>query len=225
MKTMWHLIKKFSFFFILYFVIYIGAVFPAFNYDRLTSPDPFSLVFPMYLIPYLFMVVLASFWIHEQIESKTSAYAFLSTLPINAKEIVVAKFTLVFCSVCLYTIFHCTAFFLISRDPHYLNPACSFLIINACICLLFSALFYLGIFRYGFAKFGKYVLLAWIVIIISPIPIFQFLLPRLGISRLDIITQMTRLSWPLVVVVSIVIYLGLTRVAIKTLKTAEGYGG
>ncbi len=208
-----------------YFVIYIGAVFPAFNYDRLTSPDPLSLVFPLYLVPYLFMAVMAAIWIHEQIESKSKGYAFLSSLPIDAKDIVVAKFTLVFLAIYLYTLFHCIAFFLISRNPSYLNPACSFIIINACICLLISALLYLGIFRYGFAKFGKYVMLAWIVIIISPIPLFQFLLPRLGINRLDIIDQMTRLSWPPVAIISIAIYLGLMRVAIKTLKRAKEYGG
>ncbi len=225
MITMWYLIKKFSFFFILYFVIYIGAVFPAFNYDRLTSPNPLSLTFTLYLIPYLFMAIMSSIWIHENMESRAEGYAFLSSLPIDAKDIVLAKFTLVFCAVCLYTIFHCTAFFLISRDPSYLSPACSVIIINASICLLLSALLYLGIFRFGFVKFGKYLMLAWVVIIISPIPIFQFLLPRLGISRLDIIAPITRLSWPLVAVVSLAIYLGLMQVAINTLKRAKGYGG
>ena len=225
MKTMWHLTKKFSFFFVIFFIILTGVVFPTFNYDRLTSPDPLSLIFVLYLMPYLFMGVLAPIWTHEQMESKTNGYTFLFSLPIDAKDVVVAKFTVLFCSVCLYTVFHCAFFFIIFQNPGYLNPACTITIINANICLILSAFLYLGIFRYGYVKFGKFVILAWIVIIISPIPIYQFLLPRLGINRLDIVDQMARLSWPLVTTISLAIYLGLMRLSIKALKRAKGYGG
>lgn len=225
MKTIWQLIKKFSFIFVVFFIILIGVVFPTFNYDRLTSPDPLSLIFVLYLLPYLFMGVIAPIWIHEQMESKTNGYTFLFSLPIDAKDIVVAKFMVVLFSAFLYTTFYCAFFSMISRNPDYLNPACSITIINANICLLLSALLYLGIFRYGYIKFGKFVILAWVVTIISPILIFHLFLPRLGISRLDIVDQMARLSWPLVTIISIAIYLGLMRVSIKTLKTTKGYGG
>ena len=206
---MWYLIKKFSFFFIVFFIIMTGAVFPAFNHDRLTSPDPLSLTFVLYLTSYLMMVVIASIWTHEQWESKTQGYAFLRSLPINARDIVMAKFAVVLLSLFLYTIFHCAAFYTISSNPEYFNPACSVIIISADICLVISALLYLGIFRFGYNTFGKFVILVWIVIVISPIPIYQFLLPRLGISRLEIIDHVARLSWPLVTAFSFIIYFGL----------------
>lgn len=225
MKTMWHLIKKFSFYFVIFFIILTGFVFPTFNHDRLTGPDPLSLIFVLYLMPYLFMGVLAPIWTHEQMESKTNGYSFLFSLPIDAKDIVVAKFTVLFFSVCLYTVFHCVFFFMISQNPDYLNPACTITIINANICLILAALLYLGIFRHGYIKFGKFVILAWMGVIISPIPIYHFLLPRLGIKRLDLIDLMGGLSWPLVTVISLGIYLGLMRLSIKALKRAKGYGG
>jgi hypothetical protein len=222
---MWPLIKKFSFFFMVFFIIMIGIIFPAFNHDRLTSPDPLSLSFVLYLISYLLMVVIASIWTHEQMESKTKGYAFLRSLPIDAKGIVMAKFAVVFIALCLYTAFHCTAFYFISSNPAYYNPACSVMIISADICLIISALLYLGIFRFGYVKFGKYIIIAWIIVIISPIPIYQFLLPRFGISRLELIDQMTRLSWPLVTVISLALYIGLLRLSITALKRAKEYGG
>jgi hypothetical protein len=222
---MWHLIKKFSFFFVVFFIIMIGAVFPAFNYDRITSPNPLSLTFVLYLTSYLLMVVIAAIWTHEQMESKAKGYEFLRSLPIDAKDIVTAKFAVVLLSLCLITIFHCVAFYLISSNPEYFNPACSVIIISADICLIISALLYLGIFRFGYVKFGKYIILTWILIIFSPIPIYQFLLPRLGISRLDIIEKMASLSWPLVTAVSLIVYLGLMWLSINALKRAKGYGG
>jgi hypothetical protein len=203
----------------------IGAVFPAFNHDRLTSPNPLSLTFVLYLSSYLLMVVIASIWTHEQMESKVKGYAFLRTLPIDAKDIVAAKFAVVLLSLIFYTIFHCAAFYSISSNPEYFNPACSIIIISADICLIISALLYLGIFRFGYNTFGKFVILVWIVIVISPIPIYQFLLPRLRISRLEIIDHVARLSWPLVTAVSLIVYFGLMRLAAKALKKAKGYGG
>jgi len=203
----------------------IGLVFPAFNHDRLTSPDPLNLTFVLYLTSYLMMVVIGPIWIHEQMESKAKGYEFLFSLPIDAKDIVMAKFAVVFFSLFFYIIFQCAAFYFISSDPEYLNPACSIIIISGNFCLVISALLYLGIFRYGYAKFGKFVIFTWVIVVVSPILIFQFLLPRLGISRLDIIDRMVRLSWPLVTVISLGLYLGLMQLAIKTLKRAKGYGG
>jgi|GEM_PF-1397171 len=222
---MWQLIKKFSFFYILFYIIMIGVVFPAFNHDRVTSPNPLSLSFVLYLTSYLLMVVIASLWTHEQMESKTMGYAFLRSLPINAKDIVAAKFAVVFIALCLYTAFHCAAFYFISSNPAYFKPACTVMINSADICLIISALLYLGIFRYGYGKFGRVVILTWIIIVISPIPVYQFLMPHFGISRLELINQMSRLSWPMLTIISLGLYVGLMRLSITALKRAKGYGG
>ena len=61
-----YLMKKFSFIFILYLLLAVGLVFPLFNYDRLTGPDPLTLNFVFTLAPYLFFVVLGAVYIHEQ---------------------------------------------------------------------------------------------------------------------------------------------------------------
>jgi len=215
---MFRLAKKFSLIFILYILLAVGLVFPLFNYDRLTGPDPLTLNFVFTLAPYLFFVVLGAVSIHEQLEQKSNGYEFLRTLPVKASDIVVSKFLLVFLSTLVYIGFHCVAFAKISTDPSYWKPSCSFLIINGNICLLLTALLYVGIFRYGYNRVGKYVIFLWLFIVLSPIPINIFLLRRLGISRREIIEKVNDVNWIIVTIVCLVLYYLLMRVATKTLE-------
>lgn len=213
--------KKFSFSFILFMLLSVGLIFPLFNHDRLTGPYPLSLNFVFTLAPYLFFVVLGAVYIHEQMEEKTNGYVFLRLLPIEASDIVISKFVLVFLSVFIYVAFHCVAFAKISSDPSYWRPSCFFLIINGNICLVLTALLYIGIFRYGYAKAGKFVVFLWLVIAISPIPINIFLLRRLGISRQAIIEKVIHLNWVAVTLVCVTLYVLLMRGAIKILKKSK----
>lgn len=215
---MLQLLKKFSLPFLVYILLAVGLVFPLFNYDRLTGPDPLTLNFVFTLAPYLFFVVLGAVYIHEQLEQKSNGYAFLRTLPVKASDIVVSKFLLVFLSSLVYVGFHCVAFAKISTDPSYWKPSCSFLIISGNICLVLTALLYMCIFRYGYNKVGKYVIFLWLFIVLSPIPINIFLLRRLGISRQEIIERVISLNWVIVTLVCLALYYFLMRVAIKTLE-------
>lgn len=216
--------QKFSFSFILYILLAVGLIFPLFNYDRHTGPDPLTLNFVFTLAPYLFFVVLGAVYIHEQMEQKTNGYAFLRILPVRASDVVVSKFLLVFLTTLVYVGFHCVAFAKISPDPSYFNPSCSFLIINADICLVLTALLYVGIFRYGYAKVGKFVVLFWILIVISPIPINIFLLKRWGISRQEIIQKVIGLNWIIITLVCMAVFFLLMGSATKTLKKHWLYG-
>lgn len=210
--------QKFSFSFILFVLLAIGLVFPLFNHDRLTGPDPLTLNFVFTLAPYLFFVVLGAVYIHEGLEQKSKGYAFLRTLPVKASDVAVSKFLLVFLTALIYVVFHCVAFAKISSDPSYFNPSCAFLIINANLCLILTALLYLGIFRYGYTKTGKFVVLFWVMIVISPIPINIFLLKRLGIRRQAIIERVVSLNWVVITFMGVALFFLLMSVAIKTLK-------
>ena len=220
---MLHLMKKFCLIFLVFTALSIGIMFPLFNHDRLTGPNPLDLSFVFYLTPYLFWVAIGSIWGHEQMEAKTNSNDFLRLLPIKESEIVAAKFTLVFLSVAIFTAFHLVAFALISTNPDYFNPSLSYLVINADICLLFAALLYLGIFKFGFSKFGKIVVLSWFLAVISPIPLNLFLLPKLAITKYQIIEWVINFNWIVLTIISLAVYLGLMQVAIK-LSEAERAG-
>jgi len=213
---MWYLIRKFSLFYAVYFLIAIGGIFPLMNHDRLTAPDPNSLNFALTLMPFIFWVVIGSLWSHEQWEYRNNGYAFLSTLPVDAGDIVKAKFVVAFLTAAAYVLSSGVFFFLVSRDPDYWGSASKFGIVNTNLCLVLVALSYIGIFQFGFAKFGKFLLLTWFLLFISPIPINQMLLPRLGISRVDAILRIANINWLIVTAVSLAIYLILMKAAVRT---------
>ena len=214
---MLRLMKKFSFIFIIFIILAVGLVFPLFNHDRLTGPNPLTLNFVFILAPYLFFVVLGAVYMHEGLEQKSNGYAFLRMLPVGASDIVIPKFLLVFLSVLVYVGFHCVAFAKISSAPSYFGPSCSFLIINGNVCLILTAAFYIGIFRYGYAKVGKFLVLFWLLIVLSPIPINILLLRRLGIARQDIIEKIVSLNWVIVTLACVALYILLMGVAVKIL--------
>ncbi len=215
-----HLMKKFSFMYILYPVLLLGFGLPLFNQDRLTGPDPLGFSFAFYLGPMIWLV-LGAMWSHEQMENKTNGYAFLRTLPIESRQIVLAKFAMVFLSVLLYIGGCCAAFAAISTNPDYLIPSCAYLVLHGDVCLVAAALLYLGIFRFGFSRFGKFVLISWACLLISHIPIRFFLLRPKGITDSDIMQFMRSPFWIGVTILSLAAYYFLMRQAIRLMKFEE----
>jgi hypothetical protein len=214
---MFRLIKKFSLWFIIYPGLLLGFGLPTFNYDRLTGPDPMGLSFATYLAPMIWLV-LAAMWSHEQMESKSNGYAFLSILPIEPAQIVKAKFAIVFVSVAIYVGGCCAAFALISTSPEYLIPSSGYVITYGNICLLVAALLYIGIFRYGYSRFGKYVLVAWVCLLITPIPIRILILKPRGISGSEIMQFFKEPYWIIGAFVCLAGYYFLMKLAIRKLS-------
>jgi hypothetical protein len=213
---MLRLMKKFSFWYFLYPGLLLAFGLPMFNYDRLTGPDPFSLSFATYLAPMIWLV-LGAMWSHEQMESKANGYNFLRILPIEPAQIVKAKFAILFIAVAIYVGGCCAAFALISTDPEYLIPSCGYLITHGNICLVAAALLYLGIFRYGFSRFGKYVLIAWIFLFVSPIPFRIFFLKPRGITDSEIMQFMRGPYWIIGTIICLCGYYFLMKLAVKRL--------
>lgn len=218
---MLRLLKKFSWPFISYSLLLTGLVFPLFNHDRVTGPDPLSLSFVFTLAPYVFYVAIGAIWTHEQIEFKSKGHIFLKLLPIKDRDIVFAKFLLVYLSVLIFLIFNVIAFASISKDPSFLDPSRSFMVLNGVICLVFSALFYLLIFKFGFDKVGKYIIIFWVFILAAPIILVIFVLPKIGLTRNEIIMFFAKANWILMAAAGTIIYFGLMQLAVKIKSTSQ----
>lgn len=218
---MLRLIQKFSWPFVLYPILLIGIAFPLFNHDRLTGPDPLSLSFVFTLTPYLFYVAIGAVWTHEQMEFKSKGYFFLKLLPIKDKEVVFSKFLLVYLSVLIYVIFHVIAFAVLFKDPSIFGPGCSFMVLNGVLCLILAALIYMVIFKFGFDKVGKYFALIWILILAAPLILVIFLLPKIGLTRTEIIMFGARFNWILIGVAGTIVYFGLMQLAIKLKRSFQ----
>jgi hypothetical protein len=214
---MLRLMKKFSFWYLLYPGLLLAFGLPMFNHDRLVGPDPLGLSFAIYLAPAIWLV-LGGMWSHEQMESKANVYQFLRILPIEPAKIVKAKFALVFIAVAIYVGGCCIAFALVSTDPEYLIPSCAYLIAYGDICLIVAALLYIGILKHGFSRFGKYVLIAWVVLLTSPIPIRILILKPQGISDAEIMQFMRGPYWIIATIISLVGYYFLMKLAVKRLQ-------
>jgi hypothetical protein len=214
---MLRLMKKFSFWYILYPGLLLVFGLPLFNHDRLTGPDPLGLSFASYLAPMIWLV-LGAMYSHEQMESKTNGYAFLKILPIEPGLIVKAKFAMVFIGVAMYVGGCCAAFALISTSPDYLIPSCGYIIVHGNICLLAAALLYIGIFRYGYSKFGKFVLIIWVCLFILPLLIRIFILKPMGIRDSEIMAFLREPYWILGTFLCLVGYYLLMKLAIRNLS-------
>lgn len=214
---MLRLMKKFAFWYILYPVFLLVFGLPLFNHDRLTGPDPLGLDFATYLAPMIWLV-LGAMYSHEQMESKANGYAFLRILPIEPAQIVNAKFALLFIGVGVYVGGCCAAFAFISTRPEYLIPSCGYLIIHADVCLVSGALLYLGIFRYGFSRFGKYVLIVWVCLFVLPLLIRLFILKPRGISDIEIMQFLRGPYWIIGTIICLIAFYILMKLAVKRLS-------
>lgn len=211
------LMKKFSFWYILYPGLLLAFGLPLFNHDRLTGPEPLSLSFASYLAPMIWLV-LGAMYSHEQMESKTNGYAFLRILPIEPAQIVNAKFAMVFIGITMYVLGCCAAFAMISTSPDYLISSCGYIIVHADICLLAAALLYIGIFRFGYTKFGKFVLITWVCLFIMPLFIRIFILKPRGIRDSEIMAFLRGPYWIIGTVFCLAGYYLLMKLAIRNLS-------
>lgn len=217
---MLRLMKKYAFVYYGYMAIILGLLYPLNNYDRLTGSRPLDLSFGYMQAFQIFWIIFASIWMQEQIEFKANGYKFLRTLPIKDKDIVGAKFTVVFGSVFIYVIFHCIAFAFISTAPEYLNPSITAVINLGIVCLIFAGLLHLGVIKFGYMNFGKFLLILMILGLVLPILVTSFLLPKIGLDRYDVLYAITSVNWIFVTAVGFALYFGLMRIAVK-LKNFE----
>jgi hypothetical protein len=218
---MLRILQKFSVVFIGYLIIVLAFTFPTYNYDRMTGPNPLDLSFPFYLTFGLFWLIVATIWIHEQMEDKNKGYEFLMLLPVKAGEIVGAKFAAVFITVFLYVVFHLIAFWSISSSPDYVRPSWTMMINAGNIGLLIAGILYLNIYRFGFSKMRIAIFVLMIVFIALPIILSALLLPNLGLDKYDLIDWMSGVNWLLVTAVGLAGYFGMFLLSAKLFKAEK----
>jgi hypothetical protein len=186
------LVKKNSSFFIFYLATYFGFLFPFINYDRLHSPAPIDVSFIFYITIYIYWLVLGAIYSHEQMEHKNNGYAFLRNFPISFREIILSKYILVFLSVLIYVVVQYIWLGTLFTDAATVATVRSYLMINASLCLALAGWTYTLIFKFGFGKFGKILFVSWLLLILFPLLMLSVILPKLGLTRKDIIYFLTK---------------------------------
>ncbi len=185
------------------------------NYTRYTSNEVFDPIYIFYQTPFIFWIILGAIWTQENLESKINGYAFLRTLPITVRELVMSKFSVALLAIFIYELFQLLTLRLFSTPTEYIPLIRSYLVLYGGVCLIISGLFYLVLFKFGFICISKYMFILWILLFLSPLPVREFLAPKFNIEIIDIIRSAASLNWALVAVVSLIIYAGLMVAAIK----------
>lgn len=214
------LMKKFSIIFIFFIALYMIMIFPLLNYDRIKGNDQLDLAYILYQGSFLIWVALGALWAHENMENKTNGYRFLRTLPIRTSDIVMAKFMLILITILIYVSYQSVMVAQIVRNPEYAATSRIYVTNLGNICLILCALVYIGIYKFGYEKFGKFVLLAWFILFMSPVLLREFIMPKFSLSLSDIIHSLTQFNWIIATLVCLPLYFVLMQVAIR-LKSQE----
>jgi hypothetical protein len=215
---MLRLIKKFSLMYAFYMGIYALFLFPLLNHDRITGPDTEDPIYIFYQGVFIIWVALGSLWAHESMEHKTTGYQFLRTLPLKAGQIVRAKFILIFASVWVFLIFQSGMIWLLTGNGELASDTWAYLCALGSLSLVLGALAYVGIYRFGFSKFGKILLILWMLVFLSPILMKEFILPALRLGVEDVLRFVIGLNWMVVSLVGIVLFWTLERAAARQLN-------
>jgi len=218
---MWALIKKFSPMFIFYLGLYALIFFPLLNYSRFTlDEDPAELIYLLYQGAWGFWIVLGAVWVHEQMEAKSKSYAFLRTLPLQNRDIVMAKFTLVLLSVFFFVVYQTGVVALLVNNAGYTWTAWRYNTFIGNLCLLMAGFVYMGIYRYGFGRMGKIVLIGWLLLFMSPLLLREIFMPKFNLNFETLVQQVASLNWWAVTLVVLALYWGMLQLAVR-FKNAE----
>ena len=170
----------------------------------------------------MYMTVLVSLYSNEIYHSKIKSYEFLNTLPVFKISIAAGKFLVPFVYIVLYVFF---GFIIVDSAPasdSFIILSKVYIIANAAVCLLVSALMFITIFHFGFKGILKFVYL--FLPYIGLIPALVKIRFRTQIYNTDwsfVIDFGKNFTWPLFIVFIITVYWLLTILAARSLAARE----
>lgn len=208
---MWSIVKKN----IGYFMGYAGVVLSITTILTLTIGNEHDA--PVVLISgvLIFMLVFGSVFLNEQYEEKHKGYDFLDVLPVNAGEIVSAKFGLALVTVMAVEGYLLLLFSVSKVAPNDWNLVRSYILMSGVVCLILAALSYLGIFSFGYTKFAMIVMSFIVLLGFVPILIMKFYRDNLDVLIENILDSLRHVNWLVVIPLVLIGYFCLMFIAIK----------
>ena len=198
-----------------YFIGYLGVIFILTAILRITLGNEH--VVPLVLISgvLVFMLVFGPVFFNEQYEEKHKGYDFLDILPVNASEIVSAKFGLVLVTVVAIVGYLLLLFSLSQTAPNDWILIRSYILMSGVVCLFFAALSYIGIFSLGYTKFAIIVMSFFMLLGFVPILIMKFYRDNMDVLIENILTFLRNVNWLVIIPLALIGYFGLMFITIK----------
>ena len=206
---MWEVLKKDAKFVIIYLSTVVAAVLLLW----ILVGDPLATAFVLVCTVLIYFLVFGEIFINEQYEEKHHGYVFLSTLPVNVKEVVAAKFLRVFLSAFLLVGLIVLMISLSARPSEGIVLARSFILLNGLIALLLAGLAFIGLFGMGYTLFLRVSLI--FLVFLQLIPFILMSTQKVDAVILGVSEFLPTIAWLIVIPVALAVYFGLLLAAIK----------
>ena len=194
-------------------IIYLAAVAAVVLLLWILVGDPLATAFILLCTVLIYFLVFGEIFINEQYEEKHHGYVFLSTLPVNKKEIMAAKFLRVFLSAFFLVGLIVLLISLSARPSEVIVLARSFILLNGVIALLLAGLAFIGLFGMGYTLFLRVSLI--FLLFLQLIPFILMSTQKVDAVILGISEFLPTIAWLIVIPVALAVYFGLLLAAIK----------
>ena len=218
---MLYLMKKNAFFFILN-AVSISALLTLYWLLVRINLDGVLVIFQGL---WMVLIVEGAIAANEKSEEKSKGYEFLRILPLTDRDIVRAKFILVLLTS-VFVLACNSTLYLYMQGPAYLKELGPlYALVCANFCLVLGGVSYIIIFRFGYATFAKFVWIAMIVIMVTPILLLEFVFLKMDLDFKSIIEKINQWNWAIsacFTIVGLTVYFFLMQTAIKAKKATRG---
>ena len=116
-------------------------------------------------------------------------------MPIKDREVVLSKFALVLLTTAFLVWYNNMLYLIIPGPEHLYAIGRAFLLLCAFFTIFLAAVSYIIIFRFGHIVFVKFVWVAMIISMVSPILIFEFIILKMDMDISIIMERLNQLHW------------------------------
>ena len=151
-----------------YFALSSFVLLPVLLIAERVSADTFQPLFVILNSAFFYTLLFGPVMITEMDEEKCHGYSFLGALPVTAREIVWARFSLAFMVVAANAAGNWALIASWSARPEQIALSQSAVAFNTAMCLILCGLVYAGIFALGYTRFVVSVLTVTVAISLVP---------------------------------------------------------
>ena len=151
-----------------YFALSSFVLLPVLLIAERVSADTFQRLFVMLNSAFFYTLVFGPVMITEMDEEKCNGYSFLGGLPITAREVVGARFSLAFLVVAANAVGNWALIASWPARPEEVALGQSVVAFNTAMCLMVCGLVYAGIFGLGYTRFIVVLLIATVTVSLVP---------------------------------------------------------
>jgi hypothetical protein len=216
-----HILKKNAGF----FLIYLAALLSLMTLWWVSSSSGFNLGKIMFQGLWMIVITLGCISVSEQSEFKSDGYSFMKTLPILDKELIRAKFLLVFLTVTALIAYSLFLHMLKSTPGPNQEFSHIFLLFCGSAALVISGFMFYIIFRLGYSLFMK---ISWVMIVglfVIPIGLIELVFLKMKVDWAEIIRsilEVPRGTWLALPALSLALFAGLERATLRAKQRQIG---